>query len=70
MVHAGVVPQWSVAQTLRLATEVSVRSSAMRARLFEHMYGDEPDRWDERLEGMQRLRFTINVLHAHALVHG
>jgi bis(5'-nucleosyl)-tetraphosphatase (symmetrical) len=26
------------------------------------MYGNEPDRWHERLSGMARLRFAINVL--------
>ena len=26
------------------------------------MYGNEPDRWDARLAGMERLRFVINVL--------
>ena len=62
MVHAGVVPQWTVAQTLALAREVeSVLARDPRA-LFEHMYGDEPDRWRPELSGMERLRFAINVL--------
>ena len=62
MVHAGVVPQWSVAQTLELAAAVSATLQHDPRGLFEHMYGDEPDRWDEKLRGMERLRFTINVL--------
>jgi len=62
MVHAGVVPQWTAARTLALAAEVgSVLRREPRA-LFEHMYGDEPERWDERLAGAERLRFIINVL--------
>jgi bis(5'-nucleosyl)-tetraphosphatase (symmetrical) len=62
LVHAGVLPQWSVALTLSLAAEVS---GALRSRpraLFENMYGDEPDQWDAGLAGMDRLRFVINVL--------
>jgi bis(5'-nucleosyl)-tetraphosphatase (symmetrical) len=62
MVHAGVVPQWTVQLTLELAREVE---SALRRKpraLFERMYGDEPDQWSPALTGMERLRFAINVL--------
>jgi bis(5'-nucleosyl)-tetraphosphatase (symmetrical) len=62
MVHAGLVPQWSVAQTLELAAEVSRALKRDPRALFENMYGDEPDRWDPKLRGMERLRFAINVL--------
>ena len=62
MVHAGVVPQWTVALTLALASEVSSALRRDPRTLFEHMYGNEPDRWDARLAGMERLRFVINVL--------
>jgi len=62
LVHAGVVPQWTVETTLELAREVE---SALRndpRRLFDHMYGDEPDHWSADLQGPDRLRFAINVL--------
>ena len=62
MVHAGVVPQWTVARTLALAGEVCSALRRDPRALFEHMYGDEPDRWEERLGGYARLRFVINVL--------
>jgi bis(5'-nucleosyl)-tetraphosphatase (symmetrical) len=62
MVHAGVVPQWSAERTLALAAEVSSALRREPRALFEHMYGDEPQRWDERLSGVERLRFIINVL--------
>jgi bis(5'-nucleosyl)-tetraphosphatase (symmetrical) len=62
IVHAGVVPQWTLETTVGLAREVE---SALRRdphRLFEHMYGDEPDQWSEDLSSNEKLRFTINVL--------
>lgn len=62
LVHAGVVPQWTVAQTLALAGEVATALQRDPRRLFEHMYGDQPDRWSPQLTGFERLRFTINVL--------
>jgi bis(5'-nucleosyl)-tetraphosphatase (symmetrical) len=62
MVHAGVVPQWTAALTLELAAEVAAALRRDPAALFAAMYGNEPDRWDERLAGDARLRFVINVL--------
>jgi len=62
-VHAGVVPQWTVAQTLALAGEVEtmMRSSDLNDFLSV-MYGNEPSRWDEALQGPPRWRFIINTL--------
>ena len=61
MVHAGLVPQWDVALALRLSAEVQAALGRDPQALFEHMYGDDPERWDEALDGAARLRFTINV---------
>jgi bis(5'-nucleosyl)-tetraphosphatase (symmetrical) len=62
LVHAGVVPQWTVDTTISLAREVeSILQTAPR-RIFDHMYGDDPDRWSAQLDEIERLRFTINVL--------
>lgn len=62
MVHAGVVPQWTVQRTMELAAEVQASLRRDPRGLFDHMYGDEPDLWREDLAGMDRLRFAINVL--------
>jgi len=62
MLHAGVVPQWSVAQTLELAAEVQEALRTDPRALLTSMYGDEPDRWQRELAGPERLRFAINVL--------
>jgi bis(5'-nucleosyl)-tetraphosphatase (symmetrical) len=62
LVHAGLVPQWTVATALELAHEVESALRTDPRALFENMYGDEPTRWSEMLVGMERLRFAINVL--------
>jgi bis(5'-nucleosyl)-tetraphosphatase (symmetrical) len=62
LVHAGVVPQWSIAQTLALAAELQQALRTRTEQLLKHMYGDMPDRWQPGLRGMQRLRFAVNVL--------
>jgi bis(5'-nucleosyl)-tetraphosphatase (symmetrical) len=62
MVHAGLVPQWTVEKALELAHEVEAALRTDPRALFENMYGDEPRRWSESLEGTDRLRFAINVL--------
>jgi bis(5'-nucleosyl)-tetraphosphatase (symmetrical) len=62
IVHAGLVPQWSVGKTVALAREVESALRTDPGGLFEHMYGDEPDRWSDDLDREDKLRFTINVL--------
>ena len=62
LVHAGVVPQWTVETTMALAREVEVALRDDPRNLFDHMYGDEPDHWSPDLTGTDRLRFAINVL--------
>jgi bis(5'-nucleosyl)-tetraphosphatase (symmetrical) len=62
MVHAGLVPQWTVGMAVALAREVETALRTDPRALLENMYGDEPRRWSESLEGMERLRFAINVL--------
>jgi len=62
MVHAGVLPAWSVALTLELAAEVGVALRRNPRAFFEHMYGNRPDRWKPSLTGADRLRVAINGL--------
>src|SRR3954470_12931846 len=46
MVHAGLLPQWSVAKALALAREVETAlRRADYAEFLRHMYGNQPDRW-------------------------
>lgn len=63
MVHAGVLPAWSVADTLARANEVAaVLRGPGLPRFLRAMYGNTPDRWDEGLEGDDRLRVIVNAL--------
>lgn len=63
LVHAGVLPSWSVTQTLALAEEVQqeLRGPQRRAWL-QQMYGNEPSAWDEALRGAPRWRVVVNAL--------
>jgi bis(5'-nucleosyl)-tetraphosphatase (symmetrical) len=62
VVHAGLVPQWTVSQALELAQAVERLLRTDAPRLLRKMYGDKPSRWNPKLSGLQRRRFTINVL--------
>jgi bis(5'-nucleosyl)-tetraphosphatase (symmetrical) len=63
MVHAGLVPQWTIAQALDLAREVE---AALQGEDYDAflacMYGNEPARWDDALTGYDRLRLITNAL--------
>lgn len=63
MVHAGVVPQWSVADTMARAAELqSVLRSPDPGDFLRVMYGNEPAHWDDSLDGDARLRVIVNAL--------
>ena len=62
LVHAGLPPQWTLAQAESCAREVERALQADPAALLGQMYGDQPDRWTEALAGIDRLRFTVNCL--------
>jgi bis(5'-nucleosyl)-tetraphosphatase (symmetrical) len=64
MVHAGLPPQWTLSTARACAREVeaALRDERSARRLFDHMYGNRPDRWSESLRGRARLRFTVNCL--------
>jgi bis(5'-nucleosyl)-tetraphosphatase (symmetrical) len=62
-VHAGVLPPWTVAQTLALAGEVEARLRGDDLQGFlSTMYGNQPARWDDALQGPGRWRCVINAL--------
>ena len=63
MVHAGVLPQWTAQQTLALAREVETALSGPDwIDFLGRMYGNAPARWDDALEGADRLRCIVNAL--------
>ena len=63
MVHAALPPQWDIALARRCAAELeSALRGAHSGRLFASMYGNQPDRWRDDLDGDDRLRFVTNAL--------
>jgi len=63
MVHAGVAPMWTLQDTLNYAAEVEYALQDENYPDFlRHMYGDEPTRWSNHLQGLDRLRVITNYL--------
>lgn len=62
MIHAGLPPQWNldIAQSCARELEQALRDVHSARALFAHMYGDQPNRWSEDLQGIERLRFITN----------
>lgn len=63
MVHAGVLPQWDLQQTIECAQEVekTLRSKSYK-EFLANMYGNTPNKWSNKLSGYERLRVITNAL--------
>ena len=63
LIHAGLPPQWNVETAASCAREIEdVLRRPGYDSLLTDMYGNEPDKWCDKLAGVDRLRFTLNCL--------
>lgn len=70
LVHAGILPQWHIAQAQEYADEVAEELSGKHVeRFFAHMYGNKPNAWQHNLTGYDRFRFITNVFTRMRVLH-
>lgn len=63
MVHAGLLPQWSVPKARGLAREVErALAGPGYGEFLKNMYGSRPDEWSDQLSGWDRLRVIVNAM--------
>jgi bis(5'-nucleosyl)-tetraphosphatase (symmetrical) len=63
MVHAGLLPAWSIGEAQSLAAEVETAFRGPEYRAFlAHLYGSQPARWTSDLQGADRLRVIVNAM--------
>ena len=63
VVHAGLLPQWTVQSALSYAREVETALQAPDYPIFlANMYGNEPNIWQDNLSGMDRLKVITNAM--------
>ncbi|MDG6777478.1 symmetrical bis(5'-nucleosyl)-tetraphosphatase [Thiomicrorhabdus sp. zzn3] len=63
MVHAGIPPQWTISEAQSHAKEVEAHLQAEDWQTFvtEHLFGSEPNRWNDTLGGWERIRYIVNA---------
>ena len=63
LVHAGIPPIWSPMEAAEYAREIEAVLQSDQAELFfQHMYGNQPDSWNDSLAGPSRWRVITNYL--------
>lgn len=61
LVHAGLAPQWDLELAKQCAHELeTVLRGDQCFDFLQNMYGDKPRKWNNELEGWDRLRFICN----------
>lgn len=63
MLHAGVIPSWTLSDTLEHAGNVQAALRGDQAQDFlRYMYGNTPHTFNDALAGWERLRVITNIL--------
>ncbi len=63
MVHAGLLPNWTVTQARALAREVEgALAGPYHADLLHNMWGSEPAAWSSDLRDYARMRVIVNAM--------
>lgn len=63
MVHAGLLPQWTIAKAQALSDELSAQLSGKDSdALLARLYGNKPTRWRDDLTGADRMRVIVNAM--------
>lgn len=61
IVHAGVLPSWSLPEIMAHAETMSkVLQSPEADTMLSMVIGNEPDTWDHNLDGWPRIKFFLN----------
>lgn len=63
LVHAGLLPNWTVAEALALSAEVEEKLQDKNyPKFLSELWGSDPNRWQSKLRGIERLRMVVNVM--------
>lgn len=63
MVHAGLLPEWTIRQARELAHEVEGALQGPHwVEFLRNLWGGHPTRWSDALQGPARLRVIVNAL--------
>ncbi|NMG76080.1 symmetrical bis(5'-nucleosyl)-tetraphosphatase [Aromatoleum diolicum] len=63
MLHAGLLPRWTIGKAQELANEVSAALNGPDSKkLLLHLGGNQPESWSENLTGWDRYRVVVNAL--------
>ncbi len=62
LVHAGVPPQWTLAEAQLCANQVAEQLSGSNfLECLRHLYGMQPLKWQNNLSGWDRIRYIVNA---------
>lgn len=63
LVHAGILPEWSVKKARKLSQEVEFALQGQDHKTFlQDLWGSEPYHWSDKLKGIDRLRMIVNIM--------